>query len=114
MISRHFKSKNLKSTKVKAIDYKRKYLNKIETSTFDENYLYIDKNLLNIEIKDEIEQILNFLSKEEKEIFKRYYINDENINNIAKDKKLSVSSIYSKLSRGRNKLRKILLKEGGK
>lgn len=100
--------------KYKAIDYKRKYINKIESNTLDENSFYIDKNLLNIEIKDEIEEILSFLSIEDKEIFKRYYINDENITNIAKDKKLSISSIHSKLSRGRSKIRKILLKEGGK
>lgn len=100
--------------KYKAIDYKRKYLGRVNTSILDENSPYIDKNLLKIEIYDEINQILSHLSKEDKEIFKRYYINDESIISIANDNKLKVSTIHSKLSRGRAKIRKYLLKYGGK
>ncbi|MDK2587250.1 sigma-70 family RNA polymerase sigma factor [Romboutsia sedimentorum] len=100
--------------KYKAIDYKRKYLNKIETSSFDEQTYYIDKNLLKIEIQEELNETLNFLSQEDKEIFRRYYLDDESIVDIAKDKKLAISSVHSKLSRGKTKIRKSLSKEGGK
>lgn len=100
--------------KYKAIDYKRKYLNKIETSTLDEQISYIDKNLLKIEIEEELNQTLNFLSKDDEDIFRRYYLDDESIVDIASNKKLAVSSVHSKLSRGRDKIRKSLLREGGK
>ena len=100
--------------KYKAIDYKRKYLNKIETSSLDEQTYYIDKNLLQIEIQEELNETLNVLSKEDEEIFRRYYLEDESVVDIADNKKLAISSVHSKLSRGRSKIRKILLKEGGK
>lgn len=100
--------------KYKAIDYKRKYLNKIEISDLDEQKYYIDKNLLKIEIQEELNETLKFLSEEDKEIFKRYYLNDESVIDIANDKKLAISSVHSKLSRGKAKIRKSLLNEGGK
>ncbi|MGL4912205.1 MAG: sigma-70 family RNA polymerase sigma factor [Romboutsia sp.] len=100
--------------KYKAIDYKRKYLNKIESSILDEETPYIDKNLLNIEIQEELNETLNFLSKDDEEIFRRYYLEDESIVEIAHTKKLAISSVHSKLSRGKAKIRKSLLKEGGK
>ncbi|GKZ02730.1 sigma-70 family RNA polymerase sigma factor [Paraclostridium bifermentans] len=100
--------------KYKAIDYKRKYLNKIEISDLDEQNYYIDKNLLKIEIQEELNETLKFLSEEDKEIFKRYYLNDESVIDIANDKKLAISSVHSKLSRGKAKIRKSLLNEGGK
>lgn len=100
--------------KYKAIDYKRKYLNKIEISDLDEQNYYIDKNLLKIEIQDELNETLKFLSEEDKEIFRRYYLNDESVIDIANDKKLAISSVHSKLSRGKAKIRKSLLNEGGK
>lgn len=100
--------------KYKAIDYKRKYLNKIETSSLDEQTYYIDKNLLKVEIQEELNETLNFLSEEDKEIFRRYYLDDESVVDIANDKKLAISSIHSKLSRGKAKIRKALLNDGGK
>lgn len=100
--------------KYKAIDYKRKYLNKIEVSDLDEQNYYIDKNLLKIEIQEELNETLKFLSEEDKEIFRRYYLNDESVIDIANDKKLAISSVHSKLSRGKAKIRKSLLNEGGK
>lgn len=100
--------------KYKAIDYKRKYLNKIEISNLDEQNYYIDKNLLKIEIQEELNETLKFLSEEDKEIFRRYYLNDESVIDIANDKKLAISSVHSKLSRGKAKIRKSLLNEGGK
>lgn len=100
--------------KYKAIDYKRKYLNKIEISDLDEQNYYIDKNLLKIEIQEELNETLKFLSEEDKEIFRRYYLHDESVIDIANDKKLAISSVHSKLSRGKAKIRKSLLNEGGK
>lgn len=100
--------------KYKAIDYKRKYLSKIETSSLDEQTYYIDNNLLKLEIQQELNETLNCLSQEDKDIFIRYYLDDESIVDIANEKKLAISSVYSKLSRGKAKIRKSLLKEGGK
>jgi RNA polymerase sigma-70 factor (ECF subfamily) len=100
--------------KYKAIDYKRKYLNKIETSTLDEQTYYIDKNLIKLEVEEELNETLSFLSKDDEDIFRRYYIEDESIVDIASNKKLAISSVHSKLSRGRAKIRKSLLRQGGK
>ncbi|MGL5695317.1 MAG: sigma-70 family RNA polymerase sigma factor [Peptostreptococcaceae bacterium] len=100
--------------KYKAIDYKRKYLNKLETSTLDDQTYYIDENLLNMEIKEEVNETLSFLSKDDEEIFRLYYLKDERVEEIASSKKLAISSVHSKLSRGRTKIRKYLLRDGGR
>lgn len=100
--------------KYKAIDYKRKYLNKSETSMLDSDPPYLDKNLLNIEIEEEINEILNCLSTNEQQIFREYYLNDEVVSEIAHKNNLAISSIHSRLSRGREKIRNFLFSTGGK
>lgn len=47
--------------KYKAINYKKKYLDKIETSEIDDGIYYIDTNLLDLEIKEGIDDIVKYL-----------------------------------------------------
>ena len=95
--------------KYKAIDYKRKYINKINEK-LDPNLIYIDENLYKLEVKEEIEELLSSLNDKDKELFVRYYLNGDKLEEIATDNNTNVSNLHSRLSRGRKKIRKSIVK----
>ena len=95
--------------KYKSIDYKRKYISKLNEE-LNLNLSYIDVNLYKLEIQEEIAELLNALNDRDKELFIRYYLNDEKLEKIAIDNNTNVSNLHSRLSRGRNKIRESILK----
>lgn len=95
--------------KYKAIDYKRKYIPKLNEE-LDSNIFYIDENLYRLEIEEEINEILNFLNDKDKELFIKYYLNGHKLEEIATDTNTNVSNLHSRLSRGRKKIRNSILK----
>lgn len=97
-------------SKYRAIDYKRKYLSKIETVDMSEEVYYIDAELMKSEIKEEINEILSHLNEKDREIFTKYYLEGENLESIAIKTNTNVSNLYNRLSRGRNKIRKSMCK----
>lgn len=95
--------------KYKAIDYKRKYINKASTE-IDNKIPYIDENLVSLEIKEEIKEILSILNDKDKELFTRYYLYGEKLEEIAIQFDTNVTNLHSRLSRGRKRIRKNILK----
>ena len=95
--------------KYKAIDYKRKYMNKVNEE-LDYNLFYIDENLYKLEIEEEIEELLSSLNDKDKELFKKYYLDGYNLEEIALNNSTNISNLHSRLSRGRKKIRKSILK----
>ncbi|WP_304340539.1 sigma-70 family RNA polymerase sigma factor [Metaclostridioides mangenotii] len=96
--------------KYKAINYKKKYLSNTSTLEIKDDIYYIDKNLLRLEIEDGIEEIFNHLPEKDKEIFIKYYLEGIEAPVIAKENNLSISSFYTRLSRGRKKIREKIYK----
>ncbi|MGL5331052.1 MAG: sigma-70 family RNA polymerase sigma factor [Peptostreptococcaceae bacterium] len=94
--------------KYKAIDYKRRYLSKIETIDLSSEIYYVDTELIRLEIEEEVKEILSHLSERDKELFTRHYIEGEDLESIALKSNTKVSSLYNRLSRGRRKIREIL------
>ncbi|MDF2822151.1 MAG: polymerase subunit sigma-70 [Clostridiales bacterium] len=93
--------------KYKAIDYLRKYKRDflvvdIETTEM----LTEDSGLIECEIQEAIDELLSGLKPEDKEIFIKHYIEQKNVIDISNEMGISTDSIYSRLSRGRKKLRK--------
>ena len=68
----------------------------------------LDSRLSQIEetIDDEIEQILSCLAPDDRELFRRLYIEEDDIDNVSKDLGMSKPLLYSRVSRGKKKLRK--------
>lgn len=97
-------------SKYKAIDYKRKYLSKIETVDMNNEIYYIDKELLKSEMEEEINEILSHLNEKDKELFIRHYLNGEKLEEIAIKANTKVSNLYNRLSRGRKRIREKLCK----
>lgn len=98
-------------SKYKAINYKKKYLFQSNLSAIKDDLYYIDKNLLRLEIKEELEDMFQHLSKRDREIFFKYYVNEESAEKLAIENNLCISSLYSRLSRGRKKIRESLTKQ---
>ena len=76
----------------------------------DSNLFYIDENLYKLEIEEEIDQLLSSLNDKDKELFIRYYLNGDKLEEIASDNSTNISNLHSRLSRGRKKIRKSVLK----
>lgn len=100
--------------KYKCIDYKRKYY-KEQFSQLDENIpssFSIESNLLKQEIENDIDSLLSALSPEDQVIFRKRYIDNETTEEISHSMNISSSVLYNRLSRGRQKLKKSLLRSG--
>lgn len=93
----------------KAIDYKRKYISKI-SEELDQEFSYIDENLYKLELEEDIEELLNSLNHKDRELFRRYYIDGDKLEEIAVENNTNVSNLHSRLSRGRKKIRRSILK----
>lgn len=99
-------------SKYKCIAYQRKYLNlnlmyeeleSVEFKTEDN----IEKAIEEKELKSAIDSLLNTLTQKDKELFIRYYINEEKIRDIAEDTNMKEAVIYNRISRGKKKIKTI-------
>lgn len=93
-------------SKYKAIDYKRKYLSRIETVGMTKEIYYIDTELMKSEIEEDVKEILSYLNERDRELFTKHYLEGEDLESIAIKTNTKVSNLYNRLSRGRNKIRK--------
>lgn len=97
-------------SKYKAIDYKKKYLTKMEHVDISEEIYYIDQGLLKSEMEEEINDILRYLNESDRFLFKEYYLKGETLEEIAIKNNTKVSNLYNRLSRGRKKIRESVIK----
>ena len=97
-------------SKYKAIDYKKKYLLKVEYMDISEDIYYIDQELLKSEIEEEVNDILSHLNERDKQLFKQHYLNGETLEEIAIKNNTKVSNLYNRLSRGRKKIRENIIR----
>ncbi|MEG0854975.1 MAG: sigma-70 family RNA polymerase sigma factor [Terrisporobacter sp.] len=97
-------------SKYKAIDYKKKYLSKIEHMDMNEDIYYIDQELLKSEMEEEINDILSYLNESDKDLFKQHYLNGEPLEEIAIKNNTKISNLYNRLSRGRKKIRESIVR----
>lgn len=97
-------------SKYKAIDYKKKYLSKIEHVDMSEEIYYIDEELLKSEMEEEINDILSYLNESDRRLFREHYLEGEPLEEIAIKNNTKVSNLYNRLSRGRKRIRQSVIK----
>ena len=99
-------------SRYKCISYQRKYLN-IELMTDDIENIdlkgddNIERYLEKEELKKEIDSLLSALNPKDKDIFIRYYINEEKVRDIAEIYSVKEEVIYNRISRGKKKIKSI-------
>ena len=59
------------------------------------------------ELKNEIESLLSALKPRDRDIFISYYINEEKIQDIARNNSVKEEVIYNRISRGKKKIKAI-------
>lgn len=105
-------------SRFKAIDCKRKHLRQYRECADLDNELIEDEHagrqMLKIELEEEIKELFEQLSGPEREIFQRHFIEEATIEEISVEMGVKESAVYQRISRGRKKLRKHKeLKEAG-
>jgi len=97
--------------KYKCMDYKRKYLRLLKQENIHElnpaSPWNAEKAIMEKELSQEIESLLTHLKEDDRRIFTKYYMEDQDVETIAQKMRVKKSNIYNRLSRGRAKLRKI-------
>ncbi len=106
-------------SKFKAIDYQRKYIKDLERQTTDEtletlvdNNASVDKNIMDQEIRSEIDKMLVHLNDTDRYLFLQAYEEEKRVKDIAFETGLKESIIYNKLSRSRKKLISLFAPKG--
>lgn len=109
-----FKNWLISVVKFKAIDFKRTsnklYRNKELKDTDICSDTLID-NLINKENYTTLLKIINSLDEPDKSIFKQRFIEDLDVETICKNLNISKSNLYTRISRGKGKIRKIMEEE---
>lgn len=98
-------------SKYKCLDYKRKYLREFLYENIDDLDISVedtvDKDIINRELNEDLEEMLSCLKDEDKELFIKLYIEENDINNISKQTGLNRDVIYNRISRGKRKIRNL-------
>lgn len=102
-------------SKYKCIAYKRKYLKiTLNQENIDDMelpaYYNMEEYLESQELKKEVDSLLSVLKPTDKEIFIKYYINEEKIIDIAENYDVKQEVIYNRISRGKKKIKSIFEK----
>ncbi len=103
-------------TRYKSLSYVRKYIHEIEQQDINEleNTPEISSSLTDLqeEHDENFEEMLDGLNAQDKELFRRLYLHEQDMNDISNEMNLSTNVIYNRLSRARKKLRTLLNKKG--
>ncbi|MGY3749150.1 sigma-70 family RNA polymerase sigma factor [Vagococcus acidifermentans] len=96
--------------KREALDYKRQMVRRRDVVPFEEieDSSFIEEQWL---AKDEFLQLIDVLNLEDQLIFLKYFFYQEKGVDIAKDLQLSTDTIYSRLNRGKKKIREAWQKQ---
>lgn len=98
-------------SKYKTIDCRRKYLRDLENENID--YIEIaakddvDKEVTKKEIDKDLDELLNCLKKQDKELFLKLYVEEQEVDSISKEIGLKKEVIYNRVSRGKRKLKRM-------
>lgn len=95
-------------SKYKSFDYMRKYLKDLEHKNIDdlEEEISVHEDLAEIE-EENFEHILGCLNEKDKDLFKRLYIDEQEMDEITQQTGMKADVIYNRVSRGKRKIREI-------
>lgn len=104
--------------KYRAINYLKKYQIEVHNVSWEEekhekSYAHTDSPFEQEIWEIELNRLLQPLSDRDKKIFKEYFISIEDTEEIAKRNNLTQGALYSRISRGKKKIRTFFAREGG-
>ena len=95
----------------KAIDCRRMWLNRLQAQPLETAEWIADEKskaaMLEQEIFEEMEQMLSCLHEDDRQIFRKLYLEGYSVEEVADTMGVKRSHVYNRVSRGRSRLRKI-------
>lgn len=100
-----------------AIDYLRRYQKEMESVSMGHMEIAEEDHMLGQiigqEISEEMESMLAALKPADRELFLKRYVEEKPVEQISEETGMKKEIIYNRLSRGRHKIRRHLLRERG-
>lgn len=104
----HFSNWVAGISKYKAFDYMRKYLRDLENRRIDElEEIAVQGEMHGIEEGGSFEYILEYLNERDRDLFKRLYIEEQTMKEVAEQTGIKSEVIYNRVSRGKRKIREL-------
>lgn len=108
-------------SRYKIIDYNRKYISAkdkiVDLELVDDKVKNIkapneeiDREILKHELNKEIDELLGVLTKKDKELFIKHYLEEKPVQKISEEVGVHTNILYNRLSRGRKKLKNMILR----
>ncbi|MDO5423292.1 MAG: sigma-70 family RNA polymerase sigma factor [Eubacteriales bacterium] len=104
--------------RLKALDYQRKQVRRLSheqpTETISEYALQTDLSspLLEQTLSEELESMLACLSPQDRALFLKLYIEEKTVEAAAQETGLTKDTVYSRISRGRKRIRTLFPRKG--
>lgn len=104
--------------KYRAINFLKKYGKEIDNVYWEEekhkkSYAHTDRPFKKELWKIHLEELLTPLDEQDKQLFKEYFDSSASTETIAERNELSRGALYSRISRGRAKIKEFFSKKGG-
>ena len=102
-------------SRYRAIDCLRKHRRELEVENIEdipaakEEVAY--QELIGKEISEELEQMLSCLTPRDQELFRRLYIEEQDISQVSREMGMQESAVYNHVSRGKRKIRNLYPRE---
>lgn len=104
----HFSNWVAGISKYKAFDYMRKYLRDLDNREIGElEEVAVQEEVYSIEEGEKIEYILAHLNERDRDLFKRLYVEEQTMKEVAKQTGMKTEVIYNRISRGKQKIREL-------
>lgn len=99
----------------RSIDYLRKYRRELELEDID-HVIVAEKDdayekLVENEISEELKQMLSCLNPRDQELFRRLYIEEQEVARVGREMGMKETAIYNRVSRGKRKIRALYPRE---
>lgn len=99
--------------RIKALDYKRRYAARLLEMSWEEAERCSGKDMMaeisqiEEEFSEETRQMLECLNPQDRELFLKIYVEEENMETVSAQSGMSRPVIYNRLSRGKKKIRRL-------
>lgn len=97
-------------TKYKTIDYRRKFLKLHRHENFEDQEIAVEggfeSGVFQYELDQDLDDLLSCLTSQDKELFLKLYVREQDVGRISQDTGLKKAVIYNRVSRGKQKLKK--------
>ena len=95
------------------MDYLRRYLREQNLQSWEEGVVKEaaaeQTSMLEQELSEETEAMLNCLKPQDRELFQRLFLEEQDVDTVSRETGMKKEVIYNRVSRGKKKIRKLFI-----